>query len=234
MLDSHFWKNYFKVYDILNIVIPYQELMRELLYNLNVKKNDLILDAGSGTGNLAILIKRRGGNVICIDSIEECLEIYKQKDPNAVVYKCDLTTKLPFPDNFFDKIVSNNVLYLIHPDKRGFVLKEFYRVLKPGGKIVLSNLRAGWKPIKIYLAHLSKEYEKNGLIKLVMKMTQMFVPTVKMFYYNAKIIREGNQGDFKFMKEGEQRILLQKYGFKDISKDKYVYADQAVLNFGFK
>ena len=41
MLDQKFWAKYFKVYDILNIVIPYQELLSELERELDLNNDDV-------------------------------------------------------------------------------------------------------------------------------------------------------------------------------------------------
>jgi len=37
MLDSKFWRNYFKVYDVLNLLIPYQELLETICEKLDIK-----------------------------------------------------------------------------------------------------------------------------------------------------------------------------------------------------
>ncbi|MEO8326236.1 MAG: methyltransferase domain-containing protein, partial [Nitrospirota bacterium] len=51
----------------------------------------------------------------------------------------DLGQPLPFPDNRFDRIVSNLVIgYVQDP---GAALRELYRVLAPGGRMVISNLK---------------------------------------------------------------------------------------------
>jgi ubiquinone/menaquinone biosynthesis C-methylase UbiE len=58
MLTHTFWNRYFKVYDVLNYVIPYQELLKEIVKEVEVKEGDLILDAGVGTGNLALVLNK--------------------------------------------------------------------------------------------------------------------------------------------------------------------------------
>lgn len=234
MLDKNFWKKYFEVYDVLNIVIPYQELLKTLCNKLDVKTGDLILDVGSGTGNLAILLKERGARVIGIDFSQVGLECHKRKDITAEVICCDIVQQLPFQDNYFDRIVSNNVLYTIHPEKRIEVMKELHRVLKPEGKIVISNIKEGWKPFVIYFDHIKKEYMRVGLIKLFFKILKMIIPTIKMFYFNAKINKEGSGGGYGFMKQGGQKTLLENVGFIKVSQDELVYTKQAILNFGFK
>lgn len=234
MLDTKFWKKYFEVYDVLNVVIPYQELMQELIQKLEIKEGDFILDAGSGTGNLAILISRKEGRVIGIDFSKHGVECHKRKHVGAEVICCDLTQPLPFQNEYFDKIVSNNVLYTISPEKRSDVIKEFYRVLKTGGKIVISNVKEGWKPSVIYKDAIIKEYQRNGLIKTVIKILRLICPTLRMFYYNTKIKKEGAGGDYKFMKAGEQAAFLSRVGFKNISKEIFVYSGQALLVSGYK
>ncbi len=56
-----------------------------------------------------------------------------------VEYVCDIAhEKLPFEDNSVDYIRASHVLEHIHPDRLGFVLGEFLRVLKPGGRVEIS------------------------------------------------------------------------------------------------
>ncbi|MBN1779036.1 MAG: class I SAM-dependent methyltransferase [Candidatus Buchananbacteria bacterium] len=235
MLDKKFWKKYFTVYDVLNIVIPYKELMSTICDKADVKKGDLILDAGSGTGNLSLELVHRGATVYATDFIKEGLDIYKEKNQNAIAIQHDLTERLPFPDDFFDKIVSNNVLYSVSKKDRRFVISELYRVLKPGGKIVISNIKSGWSPYRIYLSHLVKEYNNSGPFILLVRIVRFIFPTMMMFLYNAKIKRDsGAGGGYNFFESGEQRNLLINGNFRRVSEDVEVYADQAILNTGFK
>ena len=114
MLNQKFWAKYFKVYDILNIVIPYQELLYELERELDLNSNDVVLDVGSGTGNLMFKIKGKCKKIIGLDFSEEGIKIHKLKDPQAEVLFCDITQKIPFSDGYFSKIVSNNVIYTLN------------------------------------------------------------------------------------------------------------------------
>ena len=232
MLDSKFWQKYFKTYDVLNIVIPYQRLLEELCQTLEIKEGDLILDAGAGTGNLTVKLKKLGVEVIALDDNQEGLERLKLKDKDIKIVSHDLTKYLPFPDNYFNKIVSNNTVYIIAPEKRGEIFREFYRVLKPGGKIVISNVRKGWRPVEIYTDHIKEDLEKIGLFKLSIKALKMIIPTIKIFYYNFKIKKEEGKGNL--MEKDEQKELLIHGGFVSISENKLVYAKQAILNSAIK
>lgn len=228
MLDRRFWKNYFKVYDILNIVIPYKELIEEFTEELGSIEGKLILDAGAGTGNLSIKLKSKGAHVVALDFSAEGLECLKGKDSDIEILQHDLVKPLPFPNNNFDAIVSNNVVYTLEPEKRVSVFKEFYRILKPGGKIIVSNVREGWNPANIYIDHFKKDIRQVGFLNVILKAFKMIIPTIKMFYYNSKIKK--NEGSGHLMREYEQKELLKGCGFIEIADNKSIYADQAILN----
>jgi ubiquinone/menaquinone biosynthesis C-methylase UbiE len=234
MLDSRFWKKYFEVYDVLNLLIPYQELLETICDELDIKPGEKILEAGCGTGNLALKIKERGAEVIGLDNCKEALEIYKKKDPKAKVVLADLREKLPFPDNYFDKIASNNTLYAIPKEKQLDTLKEFYRILKPGGKIVISNPKKSSNPLKIYFKGIKQSLKQRGSIKTFKKMLLIIIPTLKMFYYNRKILKNNKHHFLDFFDYDEQKKLLDQTGFINISETELVYAQQVFLNSGFK
>jgi len=233
MLDVKFWKNYFDVYDVLNELIPYQELLEKIVEHLNLKESDLVLDAGSGTGNLSVLIEKTGARVVGIDFSNVGVSIHKRKIPNADVRIGDLTQPLPFPDNHFDKICSNNVIYTIPIEKRPNLFKEFYRVLKPGGVIVISNIHKSFSPSRIYTDHVRREFMQNPLASAY-RLVKFVSPTVKMFSYNKKITKENTSGSYDFLDIHDQHRLLKDAGFSRISEGEYVYAGQAVLNWAVR
>lgn len=230
MLDTEFWRKYFKVYDVLNFCIPYREMIDALVKAVAPRFGEKILDAGGGTGNVAVELTKSGADVIVFDFSKEALEICEQKDSRINICFGDLTQKLPFSDNYFDKVVSNNAIYTITEDKRINVIREFWRVLKPGGKIIISNVKKEWRPLDIYIDHIKKDYKKSSLGSLLYRIIKMSLPTIKMFYYNSKITKEGLRGNYRFMKSGEQIKILEKSSFKNITEDILIYANQAILN----
>ena len=233
MLNQDFWKKYFKVYDILNLIIPYQELLSEIVKKAEIKENDLVLDAGTGTGNLALLLKN-GGKIIGLDFSQDALNICRKKNPNIKTILHDLTRKLPFEDNTFDVVVSNNVLYNISRDKRLDVVNELKRILKQKGKIILSNLHKNFKPIKIYITAIKENVKKFGIFNTIKLILKMFIPTIEMFYYNFIIQREHKFNKNNLFDFNEQKELLEKAGFVNVSEIKLVYAKQGILNSGIK
>lgn len=234
MLTTEFWKKYFEVYDLLNILEPYQDVLEKMIEKASVKYGDKILDAGSGTGNLAIKLEHLGASVIALDSSIEGLEIHKRKVPNAQIIHGDLTQPLPFSNDFFDKICSNNTIYTLPKETHKFVFKEFFRILKPGGVIVVSNPRVGFSPMAIYLDHLKYSFKNNGFFKTLFLMTELLLPTVKIFYYNVLIKSENKTGSYTFFNFEEQAKILKSSGFVEVSRDLSCYAGQAIMNSAVK
>lgn len=234
MLNTKFWKKYFEVYDLLNVLEPYQTLLADIREPLGELKGMKVLDAGAGTGNLAVLLSREGAEVIALDFSEEGLGKYLEKFPSGKTLLHDLTEPLPFDSETFDAVVSNNTIYTLPRESRSYVFKEFYRVLKRGGKIVVSNVHTGFKPVKIYFSHIGWSLKHKGFLKTIGEVLRLFVPTIKIFYYNSLIIREHKGKNFAFMDKNEQKELLEATFFKEVSENKPTYAKQAILNYAIK
>jgi SAM-dependent methyltransferase len=91
-----------------------------------------ILDAGCGTGgNLGALGKF--GKVFGFDLSPLALEHAQRNHPGQIA-RASVTT-LPYPSGFFDLVTSFDVLYMVEDDTAG--LREFRRVVKPGGFVFL-------------------------------------------------------------------------------------------------
>jgi ubiquinone/menaquinone biosynthesis C-methylase UbiE len=229
-----FWEEYFRTYDILNEAIPYQKLMENLTEACEAKKGDLIFDAGSGTGNLCIRLKENGSKPIGFDSSEKAIEIHLAKDKDANVIFGDLTDRLPFPDNVFDKVVSNNVLYTISKNMRLNIIKEFYRILKPNGKLVIANVHNKFNPLIIFFDHFKLSIKLKGVFRTVIDLQHKAWAIGKMFYYSYYLIGRDRNGEYPFMEKDEQRILLLQAGFRNIHDTVKTYSDQSYMDIGVK
>lgn len=97
-------------------------------------ENKKILDFGSGTGANCTLCNP--SLYYGIDSDEKRINFSKRVYPD---YNFDvfLNDKIPLEDNFIDNILIVAVLHHIHPEKIVTYMKEFRRVLKKGGNVII-------------------------------------------------------------------------------------------------
>ncbi|HEY3374266.1 MAG TPA: methyltransferase domain-containing protein [Candidatus Aquicultor sp.] len=232
-LTSSFWQNYFKAYDVLNMVYPYQVHLDTIAEYCGLQKDGRVLDAGCGTGNLSCKLGRHCSNVIGIDNVEAALVICRNKVPDADFILHDLNEPLPFTDNYVDAIVCNFIIHILSPGRRPFLIQEFYRILKPGGKIVISNPGKDFSSLAVYKAHLRHERERFGRIITLVRAARLVLPTLRMFYYSSKIQDNAKGGDLSFFIPGEQRQLLERAGF-NTSPEQLSYAGQGLLIVGRK
>ena len=117
---------------------------------------DRILDLGCGNGRLLQIFNDINVDYVGIDNSEKLIEMAKKEYPDRKFQVAD-ALKLPFPDNYFDKVYSVAVFHHIPSvELRSQFLKEAKRVLKPNGFLILTvwNLWQWiwWKANVKYLA----------------------------------------------------------------------------------
>jgi ubiquinone/menaquinone biosynthesis C-methylase UbiE len=113
-----------------------------VLRSVGDSKGKKVLDLGCGDGALSYWLARAGAQVTGVDN--EPLGIQLAKENLHSVGKDSQCTfvvasayELPFPDQSFDFVVSSEVIeHVQHPEK---MVAEARRVLKPGGKFVLTT-----------------------------------------------------------------------------------------------
>ncbi len=227
--QSDFWNKYFLYYDILLKVIPYQELFSKIVIALNLKKGLKLLDVGAGTGNLQHFINENL-DTISLDYSDEALNRLKSKYPNADVIKHNIFEKFPYPENHFDRIVANNVLYTLRKEEWKTVLLELNRISKPGSIIVISNLNENFKAINIYKDHIKKSLRIKGVFKTIWELSTLIYPTIQMINYNRVINSQNEKKVYSFLKPEEQKRIFQELNFQSLKETDIVYSDQAYLN----
>jgi SAM-dependent methyltransferase len=106
---------------------------KNLFAEFNLEDDAFVLDHGCGRGHFSEYFAKKGYKVASADILEDALAGL-DSDKKAV---CNLA-KLPYKDNTFDGVFSLDVFEHLIPDTMDFVIEEIYRVLKPGGVMLIS------------------------------------------------------------------------------------------------
>jgi len=130
------------------------KLLEEFLNSFIEKVEDFsILDLGCGDGRLLYAMYKKGllrnaERVVGIDISETRISRLKKTCPFAEGIVADACNLKHIPDNSFDIAVSSQVIEHVSNDRH--MLKEVYRILKPGGVFYISSVIKKWYGFWIY------------------------------------------------------------------------------------
>ena len=97
-----------------------------------------ILDVGCGSGPILADLRDRGAMVTGVDASAGMLEQARARLGTGVdLHVADLAEPLPFDDDSFDDVVASQVLHYLKD--WGPTLAELHRVLRPGGRLIVSE-----------------------------------------------------------------------------------------------
>lgn len=109
-----------------------------------------VLDAGCGTGRVAIELARRGHDVVGVDLDPEMLAAARRKAPGLTWIEADLAG-VDLGRSFDAVVAAGNVMIFVTPGQEGAVVANLARHLAPGGLLVAGfSLRPGGLDLVTY------------------------------------------------------------------------------------
>ncbi len=143
------------------------------LEKLALKPDDIFLEIGCGGGVLLNMALESVAQAKAIDHSPDMVRIARDGNEEALsegrveIVQGDAES-LPWADNLFTCAAAAEMFFFIEDPM--IVLKEFYRVLKPGGRLVITSAEASILPRLLFLPwarsmHLYKNREMESMLK---------------------------------------------------------------------
>lgn len=156
-----------------------RRLFGRLIKDIEIKKDARILDIGSSTGtNLRMLHDLGYKYVEGLDQSDEAIALCKSKGFMNVI--TGNACRLPYTDGSFDLVLATDIIE--HIDDDISALREIYRVLKPGGKTLISvpafDFLWGSQDI---ISHHKRRYRGKDVL---MRLSQAGLNPILSFYFN--------------------------------------------------
>jgi len=150
------------LFDHFGILAPFYErfippvIPEKLIALVNMPVDGVLLDAGGGTGRVAQFFRGRAAQIVVADQTIKMLQEAQKKAGIGCV--CSQVEQLPFNNNFFDRIMMVDALH--HVLNQVNTAHELWRILKPGGRIVIEE-----PDIRTFSVKLIALFEKAALMR---------------------------------------------------------------------
>jgi ubiquinone/menaquinone biosynthesis C-methylase UbiE len=119
----------------------FSEMVKDKAFSVaGVKKGKIAADIGAGSGFITGGLIGKGLKVIAVDQSEAMLVEMRKKFSGAegIEYRLGEAEKLPIPDEAVDYAFAN--MYIHHVESPPKAITEMVRILKPGGKLVITDM----------------------------------------------------------------------------------------------
>lgn len=216
MSPHRIWERYMQCYDYLNGADFYRQGIADLVQAIGPQSGMKILDAGAGTGNLTLAMKQKGAHVVALDFAVSALNRCLEKDPTAHIVRASLEEPLPLESETFDAVCCASVLFALEKEGCRLAVREFLRLLKPGGSLVVTVAAPEKKSATLLKAHLQVVSKTSGRLRAAFRVLRDLPAMAKVLYYNRLLQRQPDwQGYHRFEVE-ELRELLEESGFERV------------------
>lgn len=162
------WAPYYDLVTNLMMLGKARRLREMTVDQALIKSGDSVLDVGCGTGEVTLLAKTRAkhGSVYGIDPAPEMIAVARKKAARKgleIDFRVGVIEALPFSDFSLDVVTSSLMMHHLPEDLKVRGLAEIYRVLKPGGRLLIADFM---RPTGSLLNHLFIAFTRHqGLQK---------------------------------------------------------------------
>ena len=176
--------------------LPLKSYLQRFSINLDDK---IILDFGCGSGASSVILGKLGGKkIVGIDTQECSIEIAKLRARDySLTDKIDFlclheTRSLPFKNGSFEIVLCNGVIEHMPPEERRIYIKELWRLLTPGGYILVHETPNRLWPIDSHTTGLPLVPYMSP--RLAMKFAVMFSKRIRSDASLEELIAKGLRG----------------------------------------
>lgn len=168
---------------------------------------DVVLDIGTGTGEIPFAIANRVASVVAIDSSRKMIELAKTKAQQKKTQNIEFVVKdcnlIDYPAKSFDVIIIANLLHLIpNPDR---FLRNVSSLLKTDGKLIAPTYLHAHDPRTLELSKsmeamghpIENRFSMDSFVAMVegsgyvVKTSEILPNIMPMLYLSAKVRQEG-------------------------------------------
>jgi len=203
-MDINYYKNYFRLEKNNWLFRVRRNLIYSIFEEYNIKNDMRILDYGCGSGFIVGQLQARGYDACGTDISREAVE-YGTSQGIKNLYPTN-GVEVDFSDGSFDLILAMDVVEHINEDN--LVIKEFERLLKPNGRLIITVPAYQWMwGVQDEVSHHFRRYSMSSMAKLL------------SFFPNLSVLRKTYFNTFLFPAVVLVRLTSKWFNIKNRESD---------------
>ncbi|MEM2984606.1 MAG: class I SAM-dependent methyltransferase, partial [Candidatus Jordarchaeaceae archaeon] len=127
----------------------YDRLLKRIVELANPKESDVVMDVGAGTGSVSFAFAPRVRKVVALDIAEKMVETGRKKAREKNFQNVEFRIgdfENPNYDEKVDIIVSNIAFHHLNHEQKRKVIRGWYSLLKPGGRVIIGDIMFFFDP----------------------------------------------------------------------------------------